>query len=539
MTGRIFGCAVDVTERKLYQHDLDESPKRYDLAISATSEGVWDYDLVTGALKVSPRYREMLGWAADEGPTTRDAWATQIHPDDVGQALAIQQQYIDGRLPEYRIVFRMRHKNGGWRTLLSRGVALRDEDGKAYRINGIQADNTEPREQEDHLRQQKEQAEAANRAKTDFLANMSHEIRTPMTAVVGAAQILSLGTLSEEKQRKVLGVLTQGANSLMELINDLLDVAKIEARALELERAPFDARELMADVVRMLELQATAKGIDIQQQSRCACVAERPFIGDKARIRQILMTLCANAVKFTQAGAITVGIECQPIDADREELRLWVSDTGIGIPQDKLDAIFGTFEQGDSTVSRRYCGSGLGLSIAKSLTEVMGGTITASSEVGIGSTFSVRLPLERAPASTEAAPEEQGDDTTILLVEDTPSNVIIAGHFLEQFGYSYEVAETGADALSRIRMGARYLAVLMDIQMPGMDGRETTRRIRAYEQENGLPPLPIIAMTAHAMLSDRDACLAAGMDDYISKPFDPQVLAAKLKGLTRPRLAKA
>ncbi|MGZ3304235.1 MAG: PAS domain-containing protein [Asticcacaulis sp.] len=538
--GVAYACAVDITQRKQSEAELKQTIERFNLAISASSEGVWDYDLDSRELYVSQRYRDMLGIAGTEGPITPEQWKARIHPEDLGHAVDTQMQYIRGLIPEYRVVFRMRHENGGWRTMLSRGTALRDADGRAYRMVGIHADITEQRELEDHLRVLKAQAEAANRAKSEFLANMSHEIRTPMNAVVGAAHILSMGTLAPEKQTQVIGVLKQGANSMLELINDLLDLSRIEARGLELQLGEFDARELVADVVRMLELQAGAKGLNIQQRNECACVNERLFIGDAARIRQILANLCSNAVKFTDSGAISVDILCQPTGAPGiEELRFIINDTGIGIEAEKLEMIFGKFAQADSSVSRRYGGSGLGLTISRALAESMGGGITASSAPGIGSTFVVRLPLERAGARETGATASRDGRAAVLLVEDSPGNVLIASHFLEEFGYGFEVATTGIEAVERIRGGARYDAILMDIQMPEMDGREATRQIRRIEKAQNRAPCRIIAMTAHAMLSDREQCLAAGMDDYITKPFDPAVLNAKLRAAMAAVVAEA
>ena len=533
----IYACAVDISQRKAYERELEETIKRFNLAMDASSEAVWDYDIVKKELYVSRRYAEMLGYSPADAPQSADGWAALCHPDDFPAAMEAQQAYLKGQCTEYRLTARMRHKNGEWRRLLSRAVALRDSAGEPIRLIGIHADITEQQETEDSLRRLKDQAESANRAKTDFLANMSHEIRTPMNAVIGAAHILNFGSLSEEKRKAVTGVLMQGANSMMELINDLLDLSKIEAGSLHLEHAEFDARELVAEIVKMLEVQATGKGLSLQLQNRCACVDDRLFIGDRLRIRQILVNLCSNAVKFTENGTVTVAIDCHPTSsAEVEELRFVISDTGVGIPSEKLDLIFGKFEQADASVGRRYGGSGLGLAIAKSLAEAMRGSISAESEVGIGSTFIVRLPLARGATTGSPSKQSSLENTrpttyrpVVLLVEDNPGNILVATHFLEDFGFGFHVATSGEDALKTIKAGAAYPIILMDIQMPGLDGRETTRLIRAFEQDEGRAPCQIIAMTAHAMLADREKCLAAGMNDYITKPFDPEVLNAKLK----------
>lgn len=387
-------------------------------------------------------------------------------------------------------------------------------------------------------------AEQANIAKTDFLANMSHEIRTPMNAVIGATQILSRSAPLTERQEKVIAVLSESATALMDLINQILDLSKIEARNLQLEHAAFDARHMVDDIVQMMALQARAKNLGLSVRNSCDCVTERLFIGDVARIKQILVNLCSNAIKFTETGKIVIALSCTPPDqpnddTETENLIFTVSDTGIGIAPDKLDLIFHKFSQADSSINRKYGGSGLGLSIAKSLTEAMGGSITAHSTAGRGSSFTVSLPLQRAKAGTQGSAAVRdgmsaaATDIPILLVEDSPANVMVAVYFLEDFGYVCEVADDGRVAVDLIQQGRTYGAILMDVQMPGMDGIEATRQIRQYEDSVGAKRTPIIAMTAHAMVADRQRCLAAGMDDYIAKPFDPQALRAKLLDLVK------
>ncbi|ESQ79209.1 hypothetical protein AEYBE204_09375 [Asticcacaulis sp. YBE204] len=529
-----YACAVDISQHKTYQLERESAIQRYDMAMTATSEGVWDFDLDTRELKVSDRYKEILGYSEGDTPRDADDWLALIDPADQANVSKSFDDHLAGLTATYSATFRMQHRSGAWKTILSRGVALRDTTGKAYRAVGIHRDITDQQNRENELHALKERAESANRAKSDFLANMSHEIRTPINAVIGAAHILGRGPLPEEKHLKVVSVLTQSASSLLDLINDLLDLSKIEAGALDLERTPFDARGIVSDVLKTLEIQASSKGLELQQQNRCNCITERLFVGDKGRIGQILLNLCANAVKFTETGTITVGIDCQPTtDPQIEELRFFISDTGVGIAPEKLDAIFGKFEQGDSRLNRRHGGTGLGLAIAKSLTHAMGGQITAQSEIGVGSTFSVRLPLERLGGPVEDdgvtdAPDLLTQGARVLIVEDNAANILVATHFLSEFGYDYEVAESGETALAKITEGCRYHLILMDIQMPGMDGRETTRHIRAFELQQNRERCPIIAMTAHALLTDKAQCFDAGMDDYIAKPFDPDVLKAKI-----------
>jgi CheY-like chemotaxis protein len=283
--------------------------------------------------------------------------------------------------------------------------------------------------------------------------------------------------------------------------------------------------------------------LSIQQQNRCACVNERLFLGDRERIKQIIMNLVANAVKFTESGTITLSVDCVHTDEeDIEELRFYISDTGIGIPSDKLASIFGKFEQADTSITRRFGGTGLGLAFAKSLAEAMGGTISAESELGIGSTFVVRLPLRRAhPTSTAAAAAAKSakprtERSSILLVEDNPGNVLVATHLLDEFGYSFDVAGDGLEAVELIKAGTKYDAILMDIQMPRLDGCEATKAIREFESATAADRTPIIATTAHTLMHDRVTCIEAGMDDYIAKPIDAErlrtILADVIRGST-------
>ena len=535
-TGVVYASAMDVTQRKAFEVELQSTIDRYNLAISATSDGIWDWNIATDDLYVSPRYIEMLGFGGQaNAPKSAAEWRSHLHPDDAAAATAAYQAYLNGEASEYRAIFRMMHADGNWRTILSRGIALRDEKGKAYRMLGVHADITEQKQMEDNLRLLKEQAESANRAKSDFLANMSHEIRTPMNAVIGATQLLGMGAPLNERQEKLVAVLKDSANAMMALLNDFLDLSKIESGNLQFDTVQFDARDVVAEVIQILDVQATTKGLAFAQVNDCACINERLFLGDPTRIRQVLLNLCGNAVKFTNDGGVSVEISCQPTPVETvEDLVFVIRDTGVGIPADKLASIFGKFEQGDSTVTRRFGGTGLGLAIVKALVDAMGGTIEVESEVERGSVFTVKLPLRRALPIPEAA--NDADEALpaaqvtpkILLVEDMPANVYIAQHFLDTFGFDYAVSTDGRQALDRIVAGEVYDAILMDVQMPIMDGREATKRIRDFERQTGRTPHQIIAVTAHAMLADRNQCLEAGMDDYLAKPFEAKALEQKL-----------
>lgn len=384
-------------------------------------------------------------------------------------------------------------------------------------------------------------ADAANQAKSEFLANMSHEIRTPMNAVVGIANIFSMEKSLTDKQKEMTRVLKLSSASLMELINDVLDIAKIESTDTDLQNTPFTFETLMNEVVSIAGVKANEKGIHLK-------IVDSPekyqrYLGDYQRIRQILMNLVSNAVKFTAQGGVTISLTSSASpDLDQHHIQLHVKDTGIGMPKDKLKSIFDKFTQADTSTTRLYGGTGLGLAISKNLATTMGGVITVISEPGQGSEFILHLTLE--PAADDTTSNNHASNTYalsmlsvlpssakpwVLLVEDYAPNVLVASHILESMGYEIDLASNGEQALEIVhKHREKYCAILMDVQMPKIDGLEVTRIIRKEEKAHGISPIPIIAMTAYAMNQDRKRCLDAGMNGYISKPFQPKDLAALL-----------
>lgn len=369
------------------------------------------------------------------------------------------------------------------------------------------------------LIQAREEAERANRAKTDFLAMMSHELRTPMNGVLGMLQLLETTRMTEE-QAEYAALASESTEHLLKVINDILDFSRIERSALELEHIPFNLAELVSNCAQAFQHNAAQRGLHLQLTIPDG-LQDLPALGDPTRIRQILVNLIGNALKFTEHGQVSIEPQWQRLDNQLIWFSCAVRDSGIGISSEKLDSMFTAFQQADSSISRRYGGTGLGLPIARTLAERMGGTLHALSEEAQGSVFTLEIPLElHQPVMLGLKPQQTAETSCapgrkVLLVEDNQVNQTVIEAMLTSLGYEVSLVSDGAQAI-HFANTERFAAILMDCRLPIINGYEATRQIR---QLPGCRALPIIALTANALQGDRETCLQAGMNDYLAKPF--------------------
>lgn len=535
----------DIGAHKAAELALMESEDHYRFMVDTNPQMPWTADADGQMTDFSDRWLMMVNMSRAE--TRDEGWLQVLHPDDARRMRdAWYASVACGGV--YDFEHRARTADGSYRWMRSRAVPRRDASGRIIRWYGSTEDIDKQKHVETNLERLVEQrtaalneanealitardaALAAAKSKSEFLANMSHEIRTPMNGVIGLTSLLLRMKLDPEAHAMVETISSSG-ETLLRVIDDILDLSRIDANKLEIERTRVDVDQLCADVIALFQGHAQAKSVAL----RCAPPHEKAprVLADSVRLRQVLSNLIANGVKFTDKGEVTLSWNWMQ-DSVGVRMSFNVADTGAGIPEDRTIAVFESFTQADGSTQRRFGGTGLGLTISKRLVELMGGSISVKSDVGVGTSFTVELSFETAPVWSEEAqgPDSGASQATVrnvrvLLAEDNAVNILVARRLLEHCGCEVDVAENGLRAIAMASSG-NYDLVLMDVQMPTCDGLEATRVIRMAEARDGRRRLPVYALTANAMRGDREECLAAGMDGFLAKPIPLAALQAVL-----------
>ncbi len=538
---------TEVTDRKDFVDKLVSSEHKLAEAQSIASVGSWEWDVPNDVVTWSDEMYRIYDLQPQEFEPTYQGFLARVHPEDrAAVAAAVSSGFTEA--PTFEFDARIVKQGGevGW--VRGRGRVIRDESGAPVRMSGTAHNITESVLAAQELAAARDAAMAGSRMKSDFLATMSHEIRTPLNGVIGLTELLLRTDLDPGQQRLATGV-SQAGVTLLGLIDDILDFSKIEAGKLELELVDFDVRDVVDQVVALMAEPARLKSVELVVA--CHASVPRMLRGDPGRFGQVLTNLVSNAVKFTADGQVTVRVKQQGRHGGSRTLRIEVVDTGAGIPADVQPRLFEAFTQADASTTREFGGTGLGLTISRRLVEALGGEIGFDSEVNVGSTFwftatFVETRPEPDPVASRSVPATNGAtpvalDTpspetavprrgTVLVAEDNAVNQMVARGMLEGLGYAVEFANDGQEAVAAVTAvtasPGRFVCVLMDVRMPLLDGYAATRAIRQHEEPD--ERVPIIAMTASAVLGERELCVEAGMDDFLVKPVGFELLESTL-----------
>jgi PAS domain S-box-containing protein len=526
-------------EQQALLHQLEAQRWHLQNIVDGTRAGTWEWNVETGECVANELLVQMAGYTLQElAPLSIRTWDGLIHPDDRELSARLLDRYLAGELPYYVYEGRVHHKDGHWVWVLVRGkVSQWSTDGRPLLLSGTHQDISAQKQNEAMLEAARLQAEAASVAKSRFLATMSHEIRTPMHAILGMAQMLQVPGLDERRRQDYARTVLNSGQALLALFNDILDTSKIEAGGIELESVALRPREILDDTQMLYSEAIHQKGLRFA--SEWSGPAAQRYLGDPYRLRQMLANLLGNAVKFTEQGRIQLAARELERDATTAVLEFSVSDTGIGIPQDKQQDLFLPFAQADTSTTRQYGGTGLGLSIVSSLAKQMHGEVGVESEVGRGSRFWFRLRAGLPAAGGDGPVEARYEPSPlaarptqmlgrVLVVDDSRSSRKVIEAMLNTLGLSVVMAENGQQAVDACLRGEAADLVLMDLHMPVMDGYDAAVRIRRWEVENAQPRHPIIALTADVKDENRQRCLAVDMDDFLCKPLVIDTLAATL-----------
>ena len=519
------------TKRAMAERMLQASEERFQLAVRGSNDGLWDWDIPNNRLYWSERFKDMLGIYDREFQPSYEQFKSRLHPEEREEIVRQLEDHVKFKSP-YDTEFRIRREDGEYIWVRARGSSIWDEEGRATRTSGSVTDITDRRLATAAMISARKTAEAASSAKSEFLTNMSHELRTPLNSIIGMTRMLHEDPDLSDEQREMIGITAHSADTLLDIVNDILDLSKIEAGRLELEAVTFSLRDVADRVVEGILPLSSQKGLPFNYRFEQDDLPY--FTGDPLRLGRVITNLLSNAVKYTHEGSVTLDIHCAPADDKQMILRVGVTDTGIGIPEDMQGRIFDKFTQADTSVTRRYGGTGLGLSITKQIVEMMGGKVGVQSTEGVGSHFWFEMPLTVTPdqAVTEWREHKRkyahrtprpgrrpAAETRVLVAEDHMVNQSFMRKLLAHAGVeNYHMVENGRAVLDAWRAGG-YDIIVIDCHMPVMSGYEATTAIRREEEGTGRH-IPIVAMTADAMTGTRERCLQTGMDDYISKPIN-------------------
>ncbi|WP_234568252.1 ATP-binding protein [Rhodohalobacter sp. 614A] len=513
----------EINQRRKAEKELKASRKRYKLLIETAQDIIYRVNKKGVFLYMNPVAYRLLGYSAKE--IRKMNYVDLIRSDHQKRVVNFYKKQVKDLRESTYLEFPIQTKNEKeiW---IGQNVQLITEDGEFQGIQAVARDITEIHRVSEDLKAAKKEAEESSKAKEIFLANMSHEIRTPMNAIIGMARLLQKTELDSE-QKKYLQAISTASNNLIVLINDILNLSKIESGKLEIEDLGFRIIDLLESIYYSQKIIADSKKLDFSYSLDPSV----PWIlrGDPYRFNQVLTNLINNAIKFTQHGYVELNVKLLEKVGDEHRILFSIKDSGIGIPEDKLGEIFDSFSQADNSVTRKFGGTGLGLSISKSLVQMMNGELSVESTLGEGTEFSVIIPFKEAK-EVDVNIEQDFDSRSlelkgmnVLLVEDNHINKLVVSTLFDKWGIHYDWGENGEEALEFLKK-KKYDIILMDIQMPIMSGLEATEIIRKDLKLN----LPIIALTAHAFKEDEERCIESGMDDVIVKPFEPFLLFNKM-----------
>jgi PAS domain S-box-containing protein len=536
------GTVIDIHDQISTEEELIGLQRRFERTAAATQFGVWYCDLPFDVLIWNKEVKEHFFMPPD-ALVTIDDFYNHIHPADLQMTKEAIRHSIDSKAP-YDIKYRTIDPDDSRRVKYIRAIGWTDYDksGTPIRFDGVTMDVTkehfrgeELRLKQIELEKAKLAAERASEAKSLFLANMSHEIRTPLGAIVGFSELLKSAIEDNSEAEDLTLRISRNSDLLNRLVDDLLDLSKIEANSLHLASETFDLTTTIEEAIEIVEYRAREKNLGFNVLGLNQLKDQ--VVGDSTRIKQIVINLVGNAVKFTEKGKVTVEFQANQRKG-RKTIQMRVSDTGIGLPQESQAFLFRSFSQADPSVSRRYGGTGLGLALSKSLACLMGGDVVLESSVeSRGSVFLLTLDLQLGDASHAASGATLESESSVdmgqfcvLVVDDAPDNLALVSKVLLRYGFRCDKASSGKECLSKVR-GGTFDLILLDLQMPEMDGYATYEKLRAEGVK-----IPIIALTAHALKSDRERCLAVGFDDYLSKPIAFKELVKKIKELLPARL---